>query len=209
MMGPKEKRERALGVHLELKADRCSGPKCAMVRKPYKPGAHGQARGGRGGRRSGSEMGVQLKEKQKFKLIYGFDERGLSRIWGEAQRAKGSSTDQLLTLAESRLDSVLYRAGLCRSRIMARQAALHGHIAVNGVRVRSPSYHIKKGDTIALYAGSRGKTMFGGLGEYLKKYESPAWIQLDKEKFEAKVIGEPAFDQPPFEINLIVESLSK
>src|SRR3989344_4744836 len=112
MRGPKEKKERRIGERLNLKADRCQSPKCAMVRKPYQPGAHGPT----GRRRALSEFGVQLREKQKVKISYGLDERNLRQLFVSAQKTKGSSSSKLVELLERRLDNVIMKLGLAASR---------------------------------------------------------------------------------------------
>src|SRR5581483_12086954 len=117
MLGPKEKRERALGMHLGLKGERSMSPKSALVRKPYKPGVHGP----HGRPRPLSEFGLQLREKSKFKLTYGVDEKNLRRLYGIAEKAKGSTGAKLLELLERRLDNVVYRLGFTPSRLSARQ----------------------------------------------------------------------------------------
>lgn len=202
--GAKEKKERSLGEHLHLKGYRCQTPKCAFVRRPFKPGPHGQKRG-----KSLSDFGKQLKEKQKFKLGYGIDERNLNRILGEAQRSQSSTVEKLVELVERRLDNVVFRLGFASSRSQGRQVIIHGHIFVNKKRVRSPGFLTKMNDVIELREESKGKSAFKGLKESLKNYEQPAWLLLDKEKLEGKVIDMPREVEMPVEINLLVESFNK
>src|SRR3989338_4565889 len=156
MRGPKEKKERRIGERLNLKADRCQFPKCAMVRKPYQPGAHGPT----GRRRALSEFGVQLLEKQKVKISYGLDERNLRQLFVSAQKAKGSSVSKLVELLERRLDNVVMKLGLAASRNIARQLVVHGHVLVNGKKVRSPGFSIKVGDVVSMKPGSGSKLFF-------------------------------------------------
>ncbi len=205
MIGPKEKKERALGEHLHLKGERCNSPKCAMIRKPYKPGVHGP----RGRRKNLSDFGRQLQEKQKFKLVYGIDERGLLRLFIQAQKRKGSTAAEFLRLLELRLDNVLYRLGLASSRTVARQLVVHGHILVNKKRVRSPGYQVRVNDVIAIRPESQSHKNFEPLKETLKKYEVPSWLLLNADAKEGKVLSLPDQIESPFEINLLVESFSK
>lgn len=205
MIGPKEKKERWLGVHLGLKATRCNTPKCAMVRKPYRPGVQGKSRR----RKTVSDFGRQTKEKQKFKLTYGIDERGLRNVFNRAVLAKGSTGSRFVELLEYRLDNVLYRLGLAGARGVARQLTTHGHIMVNGKKVKSPGFLLKIGDTVSIRPESAEKMPFKSLKEPLAGYEPPVWLQLDKAKLEGKVIGPPEVESVPFEVNLVVESFSK
>lgn len=206
MIGPKEKKERALGERLGLKGDRCASPKCAAVRKPYKPGMHGNSKKRRAAL---SEFGRQLKEKQKFKVSYGLDERNLWNLFLRAKKAKGSTADGLLALFERRLDNVVFRLGIAPSRGAARQLIVHGHISVNHRRVRSPNFSLKVGDTVSLTAGSEANAAFTKRKEILAKYEPPAWLHLDGEKVEGRVLALPQNETPPFDINLLVESFNK
>ncbi|HVO28693.1 MAG TPA: 30S ribosomal protein S4 [Candidatus Paceibacterota bacterium] len=205
MTGPKEKRERALGMHLGLKGDRSMSPKSALVRKPYKPGVHGP----NGRIRALSEFGLQLREKSKFKLTYGVDETNLKRLYGLAQKAKGSTGAKLLELLERRLDNVVYRLGFTPSRLAARQLVLHGHLAVNGRKVTSPGYSVRKDDVIAVRGTSAAKKHITGRKEAMKQYDVPAWLALTPDKMEGRVLGAPSDLNPPFEISLLVESFSK
>lgn len=202
--GPKEKKERALGERLQLKGERCKSPKCAMIRKPYRPGMHGKKR-----RRALSDFGRQLQEKQKFKISYNLNEGNLRQLFNKAAKKTGSVADRLLELLESRLDNVVFRLGFAPSRAMARQLLIHGHITVNGRRVRAPGYEVKPDDVIAIRKESADKIPFKELRESLKKYELPSWLYLDIDKLEGKVLSRPKDMTLPFEINLLVESFSK
>ncbi len=207
MVGPKEKKERALGVRLGLKGTRCSSDKCAQVRRPYPPGAHGKGR-----RRPLSDFGKQIKEKQKFKLTYLIDEKNLNRIFGEAIKTQSSVSGgvgaKFIELLESRLDNVIYRLGFTPSRLMARQLVVHGHFFVNGKRVRSPGYEITKGDLISIREESKNDALFRDMREKLKSQEVPKWLILDAEKLEGRVASEPHDVEVPFEISLLVEAFS-
>lgn len=203
MISPKEKKERALGEHLHLKARRCQSPKCALVRRPQRPGVHAKRR------RMLSDFGRQVREKQKFKLTYGINDRNLSRMFKQAQQSSGSTVDKLLELVGRRLDNAIFKLGLGGSRSEARQLIAHGHIMVNQRRVRSPGFLVKPNDVVSIRPESKSKAVFRVLGETLKNYEPPAWVHLDKEKLEGKILELPQEEKLPVEINLLVESLNK
>ncbi len=203
MFNIKEKKERALGEHLHLKGHRCQSPKCALIRRPQRPGMHSHRR------RQPSDFGRQIMEKQKFKLIYDIDEKNLGKIFEEAKKSPASTVDKLLELVERRLANVVFKLGLASSRSEARQLISHGHISVNQKRVRSPGFLVKPNDIIGIKPESAGKSVFKNLRESLKTYEPPAWLHLDKEKLEGRIISLPQDEQPPVEINSLVESLNK
>ncbi len=202
-MKVKEKKERSLGEHLHLKGYRCQSPKCAVVRRPYRPGPHGQKR------HSVSDFGKQLKEKQKFKLTYGIDENNLRKIFKDAERSRTSTIEKITELVERRLDNVVFRMGIAPSRSQARQIIIHGHIFVNKKRVRSPGFLVKMNDTVSVREESKAKQTFKNLKENLKNYEMPAWLAFDADKMEGKVIELPRQAEIPVEINLLVESFNK
>jgi small subunit ribosomal protein S4 len=205
MLGPKEKRERALGMSLGLKGERGMSPKSALLRKPYRPGVHGP----KSRPRTLSEFGLQLREKSKFKLTYGVDERNLRRLFGIAAAERGANGAKLIELLELRLDNIAFRLGFAPTRLAARQLVLQGHIQVNGKKVVSPGYEVRVGDRVAAREGSKKKGMLDKRKELLKKYNVPAWLRLDGEKIEGEVLSLPADVEMPFEINLLVESFSK
>jgi len=205
MRGPKEKKERALGVRLGLKGERAMSPKSAMVRKPYRPGVHGPS----SRPRALSEFGLQIREKNKFKISYGVNERNLKRIFEMAQVAKGATGAKMLEFLESRLDSVIFHLGFVPSRGAARQLVNHGHIAVNKKKVTSPGYQLKKGDIISVRPGSMTTSVLAKRKEVLEKYEAPSWLRMDAVKLEGEILSMPSDLNPPFEINLLVESFSK
>ena len=178
-----------------------------MVRKPYKPGAHGQSRGR--GRKSVSEFGLQMKEKQKFKLTYGLDEKNLRNIFEMAAKSKDSSTLKILELLERRLDNVVFRLGLSPSRGAARQLVVHGHIAVNSKKTKSPGYIVKQGDVVGVNSGSEKKNALVRRVEIIKKYQTEPWLLLDKEKLEGKIVSLPQNVETPFEVGLLIEAFSK
>lgn len=208
MVGPKEKKERALGVRLNLKGTRCSSDKCAQVRRPYPPGTQGKGR-----RRPLSDFGKQIKEKQKFKLTYLIDEKNLNRIFREAAKSQTATSGgigaRFLELLESRLDSVVYRLGFTPSRLASRQMVVHGHILVNKKRVKSPGYELVKGDVITIREESKADASFRDLKDKLKSQEIPKWLTLDADKLEGRVSSEPQAQEVPFEISLLVEAFSK
>lgn len=204
MRGPKEKIERALGERLGLKAERSGSPKSAVIRKPYPPGAHGSSR-----RRPSSDFGLQLKEKQKFRVAYGLKEHQLKKIFHRGITSGRVTRNRIFELLESRLDNIVFRGGLARSRSIAHQAVIHGHICINGRKVTYPSYELKVGDTVSVYPASRDLGLFRHLAETMKKYEPPVWLLLDKDKNEIKLIALPSDIDVPFDVNLVVEYYSK
>ncbi|MEK7149724.1 MAG: 30S ribosomal protein S4 [Patescibacteria group bacterium] len=204
MIGAKEKKERALGVKLFLKAYRSATPKSAMVRKPYRPGQHGKAR-----RRALSEFGQQLLEKQKIMVSYGLRDTQMRKTFKEALGGKEAVSDAIVNLLERRLDNVVYRLGFAPSRIMARQFVSHGHILVNGRKVTIPSYRVKIGDVIVIKSASLSRLIFKDLAANIKKYEAPGWLTIDKEKLEGKIKSLPRDIEIPFDIGLVVDYYSR
>lgn len=202
--GAKGKRERALGENLLLKGTRSLGPKAAVVRRPYRPGQHGKKR-----TRALSDFGKQIREKQKFKLSYGLDERNLRQLVLRAEKMKGSLEAMILELLERRLDNVVYRLGLAPSRSAARKLVVDGHILMNSHRVRSPGRIVKVRDIVSVRPESLTKTAFRDLKETLKKYELPSWLSFDPTTLTGQVLSVPEETRAPFEINLLVESFSK
>jgi small subunit ribosomal protein S4 len=201
--GPKEKKERALGVRLGLKGERALSPKSALVRKPYRPGVHGP----KSRPRAMSEFGLESREKNKFKLMYGVNDDNLKRLFKMATAIKGASGMKLIEFLERRLDNAVFRLGFAPSRAAARQLVVQGHIAVNGKKVRSPGFMVKTGDVV----GTRGD-LTGDLlkqKESLENYDAPAWLALHPGKMEGEVLSSPTDVEVPFEINLLVESFSK
>ncbi|HUX36185.1 MAG TPA: 30S ribosomal protein S4 [Candidatus Paceibacterota bacterium] len=203
--GAKEKKERSLNEHLHLKGTRCQGPKCAMVRRPFGPGQHGQKHK----RKALSDFGKQIKEKQKFKLSYGIDESNLRKLLEEASRSQRSTVEKLIELVERRLDNVIFRMGFAASRSQGRQLIIHGHVFVNKQRVKSPGFSVKVNDVIHVREESKDQATFKNLKESLKNYEQPAWLALDKEKLEGRILDLPREAELPVEINLLVESFNK
>lgn len=196
---------RAEGMKLFLKGDRCFTDKCAYERRQYAPGQHGQAR------RKLSDYGVQLREKQRAKQIYGILERQFRRYFEMADRMKGVTGDNLLLLLERRLDNMVYRIGFARSRTQARQMVRHGHIQVNGKRVNIPSYLVRQGDTLTICEKSRKVPAIIEAIESVERRGLPEWLSLEKEKFQGRVVSFPAREQltVPIQEHLIVELYSK
>lgn len=197
--GPKEKLSRKVGENLGLKAERSFSPKSAFLKKPYRPGMHGKTR-----RRALSEFGNQLLEKQKIKFTYGISERQLKKYFEEAKKKRGLTGEILLKTLEKRLDNVVFRAGFVSSRIIGRQLTSHGHFLINNRRVTVPSYQLKVGDTVIIRPKSKNKLIFLELGNKLKKYDAPSWLDIDKKNFEIKIKSEPKSDVLPKNFNLDV-----
>jgi len=201
---------RRLGTKLFLKGERCFSPKCAMVKRPYSPGQKGKKRG----RRSLSDYGKSLKEKQKLKKLYNLKEgqfrnyvKGILKYRGKVEDISSILVKRL----ENRLDNIVFRLGFADSRTQARQLVSHGHFLVNNRAVNIPSYQIKKGDVIKVHPSSSKKNIFQNLQNKLKKYQPPSWISLDSEKLEGKIVGSPKMEEInlPVEISAIFEFYSK
>lgn len=190
---------------LFLKGDRCNTEKCGFERRGYPPGQHGQ------GRIKFSEYGLQLREKQKIKRIYGLVEKQFRNLFEDAERQKGVTGSNLLTMLERRLDNVAYRSGFANSRAEARQLVRHGHFVVNGRRVNIPSFQVGKGDVIQITEKSKGVARIQGALEGVKRREIPQWLELDAASMAAKVRDLPSRDDitAPMEERLVVELYSK
>lgn len=199
-----EKQERALGMKLFLKGERCSSPKCAMVRRPNRPGIHGSKR-----RRAISEYGEQLLEKQRIRVSYGLRDAQLAKIVKNSLKKTGTISETIINELERQLSNIVFRLGLASSRVIARQLINHGHFLVNGKKVTSPFYSVKAGDIISIKPSSRNLLIFKDLLIKIKKYEPPEWLSLDREKLEGKVISLPKNIEIPFDINLVVDYYSK
>ncbi|MCC7343837.1 MAG: 30S ribosomal protein S4 [Deltaproteobacteria bacterium] len=193
------------GVKLFLKGDRCYTDKCAIERRAYAPGQHGQAR------TKFSEYGTQLREKQKVKRIYGLLEKQFRLTFGEAERRKGVTGENLLNRLESRIDTFVYRAGFANSRNEARQLVLHGHFKVNGRKVNSPSSVLRAGDVVELREKSRKVERIVKALEAVDRRGLPSWVELDKGAFKATVKSTPVRAELtlPITEQLIVELYSK
>ncbi|MFU0824278.1 30S ribosomal protein S4 [Clostridium sp.] len=191
------------GMKLFLKGDRCYTDKCSFARRGYAPGQHGQSR------KKLSNYGVQLREKQKARKLYGILEGQFRRYYEKAAHMKGITGENLLKLLEMRLDNVVYRTGFGGSRSEARQLVTHGHFLVNGKKVDIPSYQVSVGDVITVREKSRASEKFKVFAENPKTM--PAWLEGSTENFEAKVVAEPTREDIDVPVNetLIVELYSK
>lgn len=198
---------RRAGEKLFLKGDRCLSPKCAITRRPYAPGVHGQTPS-----RGGSEFGRQLAMKQKIKRLYGVMERQFRHHFEEARKGKGIIGDQLLSRLERRLDNVAYRLGFAVSRAQAKQLVNHKMFEVNGKRMNIPSHEVKVGDVIVVKQTKKGRTYFNNLMEALKnKKDVPHWLELDAEKLTGKMIALPSREDIGVRVDaqMVVEYYSK
>jgi small subunit ribosomal protein S4 len=193
------------GIKLFLKGDRCYSDKCGVERRPFPPGQAGKKRP------RDSEYRVQLREKQKAKRSYGVLEKQFRTYYELATRQQGKSGENLLRLLETRLDNVVYRLGFAASRDEARQTCRHNHIEVNGKRVNIPSYRVRPGDEISLAPKARDLTVVKAAIISSARVEVPAWLQVDVEKLQGKVLALPTRDQIdlPVREQLIVELYSK
>lgn len=193
------------GQKLFLKGDRCYTDKCAVARRSYAPGQHGQ------GRSKVSEYGTQLREKQKAKRYYGVLEDQFRGYFELASKRKGQTGENLLSILESRLDNVVYRLGFAMSRAEARQLVRHGHFTVNGKKVNIPSYLVKIGEVIAIKDSTKGLDKMKNVIEANSFRQPPKWLDYDKNALTAKVIALPAKEDIdlPIEEHLIVELYSK
>ena len=193
------------GLKLYLKGDRCYTPKCAVERRAYAPGQHGQ------GRKKVSEYGLQLREKQKARRMYGILEGQFRRYFEKAERQKGITGENLLRLLERRLDNVVYRLGFGASRNESRQLVRHGHFTVNGRKVNIPSYMIRVGDVIAVRDKSKESPRVKELLERAGDRTPPSWLELEAEQARARVVDLPTREQIdcPVQEHLIVELYSR
>jgi small subunit ribosomal protein S4 len=193
------------GTKLFLKGDRCFTPKCGIERRSYPPGQHGQ------GRARFSDYGVQLREKQKVKRMYGLLERQFARTMERATAMKGRSGENLLMLLERRLDSVVFRMGFATSRAEARQLVRHGHFLVDGRKATIPSMLIRPGSKVSVRERSRKIARIAGALETLEGRAVPRWLETDKESFVGTVKALPTREDItlPIQEQLIVELYSR
>jgi len=189
-----------------LKGDRCYSDKCAFDRRGYPPGDHGQRRG-----RKVSDYGIQLREKQKVKRMYGLSEKQFRVFFGRANRQKGITGTNLLALLERRLDNVVYRLGFVNSRTQGRHFVLHNHFLVNGKKVNIPSYRIKIGDEISVSEKSRKVQSIADAMDAVVRRGVPQWLDLDKEQFKGTIKAYPVREDitMPIQEQLIVELYTK
>ena len=193
------------GAKLFLKGERCFKGTCAFERRPVAPGQHGMQR------KKVSEYGLQLREKQKCKRIYGVLEGQFRKYYEKADRMKGITGENMLSLLERRLDNVVYRLGFAPSRSTARQLVTHAHFTVNGKNVNIASYQIKAGDVIAVKESKRNNKYFEAFKQTQKSGIVPKWLEFDAEKLEGKVIALPKREDIDLQIQeqMIVELYSK
>jgi len=203
--GPSCRLCRRENMKLFLKGERCYTDKCAFERRQYPPGQHGQ------GRTKFTSYGEQLREKQKVKRTYGLLEKQFRLTFHRAARKRGITGDNLISILESRLDNMIYRMGFAASRNDARQLIMHGHFTVNGTKVNIPSYILKAGDVVQPREKSRKIEKIKEAVETAKQRGVPAWLEIDVEKFEGKVIALPKRDEITMPMNeqLIVELYSR
>jgi small subunit ribosomal protein S4 len=190
---------------LYLKGDRCYTDKCAIQRRNYPPGQHGQGRG------KISDYGLQLREKQKVKRMYGILEKQFRGYFERAERLRGVTGTNLLVLLERRLDNVVYRLGFANSRAQARQMVLHNHVLVDGRRVNIPSYLVKVGQTVQVTEKSRSSALVRDALEAAARRGCPPWLELEKEEAKGRVSMFPTREDitMPIQEHLIVELYSK
>ena len=196
---PKHKLCRLFGEKL------CDSPKCPITKRNYPSGQHGTERK----RAKHSGFGKQLLEKQKVKRIYGLMERQFSNYVAEAARKTGDTSKYLLSYLESRLDNVVYRIGLAKSRAGARQLVTHGHVTVNGKKLDIPSYRVRVGEVVALKEGMKKSKLFENITETLSKKEMPGWLSVDAKAISGKVLNAPTVENPNFDANAIIGFYSR
>jgi small subunit ribosomal protein S4 len=192
-------------LKLYLKGERCYSDKCAFERRSYPPGQHGQ------GRVKFSNYGVQLREKQKVKRMYGLVEKQFRNFFVKAERMKGITGTNLLLLLERRLDNLVYRLGFANSRSEARQMVRHSHFLIQGKKVSIPSYLVKVGQVIELREKSRKNAKIGESLEGVARRGIPSWLELEKEQFRGRLVSLPSREDltMPIKEQLIVELYSK
>ena len=203
--GPVEKLERRLGVSLALKGERRLAGKSALEKRPYAPGKHGQRRA------KISEYGLQLREKQKAKFMYGVSEKQFRRLFQEAARREGNTGALLVQLLEQRLDNVVYRMGFATTRRFARQLVTHGHILVNGKRVDIPSYRVEPGSKVEVAEKSKNNPQIVRAIDLTAQTGIVAWVDVEKEKKFGIFTRNPEREEViiPVEERFIVELYSK
>ena len=206
--GPVCKLCRREGTKLFLKGTRCLTEKCAVERRAYAPGQHGQSTGRR---RKASEYAKQLREKQKVKRIYGLSEQQFRNVFDRVLKEPGITGTALLVALESRLDNIVYRMGFATSRRQARQLVRHRHIQVNGRTVDIPSCRIRPGDEVKVAEGSREQVQVRAALEHFGRTQPVSWIQVDTDKALGKMTERPTRDAIPIaaQEQLIVELYSK
>jgi small subunit ribosomal protein S4 len=193
------------GAKLFLKGTRCYTKKCSFERRPTPPGQHGVRR------RKMGDFGIQLREKQKVRRVYGVLERQFRNYYRVAESHTGVTGEALLQSLETRLDNVVFRLGFASSRAQARQLVNHGHFAVNGVPSNIASYALKPGDRVEVRESRRGREAFKVVKETLRSHTAPDWLSLDAAKLSGTVVSMPRRDQMPLDLSeqLVVEYYSR
>jgi small subunit ribosomal protein S4 len=193
------------GAKLFLKGTRCYTKKCSFERRPTPPGQHGVRR------RKMGEYGIQLREKQKVRRVYGVLERQFRNYFNEAETHVGVTGEALLQSLETRLDNVVFRLGFASSRAQARQLVTHGHFAVNDVPTNVASYKMKPGDRVEVRESRRGREAFKVIKETIRSHTAPDWLSLDAAKLAGSVASIPRRDQMPLDLSeqLVVEYYSR
>jgi small subunit ribosomal protein S4 len=193
------------GAKLFLKGTRCYTKKCSFERRPTPPGQHGVRR------RKMGDFGIQLREKQKVRRVYGVLERQFRNYYRVAESHTGVTGEALLQSLETRLDNVVFRLGFASSRAQARQLVNHGHFAVNGVPSNIASYALKPGDRVEVRESRRGREAFKVIKETLRSHTAPDWLSLDAAKLSGTVASMPRRDQMPLDLSeqLVVEYYSR
>ncbi len=193
------------GLKLFLKGSRCYSKKCSFEKRPTPPGQHGVRR------RKVGDYGLQLREKQKVRRVYGVLEKQFRNYFIEATRQSGVTGEALLRQLEARLDNVVYRLGFAPSRAAARQMVAHGHFAVNGTPTNIPSYSLKIGDRIEVRESHKERELFKTVKETIRSHQPPDWLSLDAAKLSGSVLALPRRDQMPLDFNeqLVVEYYSR
>lgn len=206
---PKCKVCRRAGEKLFLKGEKCFTPKCIFEKRPTPPG---KPLSERKHRSNLTEYGIQLKQKQKVRNVYGLSEKQFSRYVKEATSEKGASpVDLLFEKLERRLDNVVYRLGFAKSRTMARQMVAHGHFMVGKRKLTIPSYQVKSEDVISVREGSRTSNLFTNSSEMLNKHPTPNWMTTEPTKLTATIKGTPKFDKNEmgFNFQTVIEFYSR
>jgi small subunit ribosomal protein S4 len=193
-------------MKLFLKGERCFKEKCAIERRGYPPGQHGQRRG-----RRSLNYGPQLREKQKVKRIYGILEQQFRKYFQEAERRKGITGENLLILLERRLDNVVYSLGFASSRAQARQLVRHGHFSVDGRKITIPSFQVREGQAIVVKENSKKNDFIRAAVESARGRGIPDWLELNAESYTGKVLTLPKREdiKLPIQEQLIVELYSR
>ncbi len=192
-------------MKLFLKGDRCFTDRCSIERRNYPPGQHGQSRP------KFSDYGLQLREKQKVRRIYGVLEAQFRKTVKAAERMRGVKGENLMALLERRLDNVLHRIGFTTSRSEARQLVRHGHFTVNGRKVNVPSYRVRKGDVVGLTDRGKKVERIATALESLEARTIPSWLEIDKENVQGSILSDPVREELtlPIHEQLIIELYSR